>query len=113
VKKEKNERYTYTKAIPPYYKPSMVRADPNALPEERETVILFNHKDDRAQISSGQKSIIRYLLAHPHFQVEEVTWFDDKIIAVSGTITKNCILITSRPRKKFSAGFYYGRIRKR
>lgn len=112
-KHDTGDSYTYRTRLPDSYKPEMVRLDPSLEPEERETVIILNDKEGTAEISSAQKVVIRYLLGHPYFEVEEITIVEDKIVGVSGNIPRNCILITSRPRSNFSAGFKRRGVRKR
>lgn len=100
-----DEAYSYTRRLLDGYKPEMVHVDPHSEPEERESTILINDREDMAEISSAQKVVIRYLLGHSHFQVEEITMLGDKIVGVSGSISKKCIRITLKARKNFSSGF--------
>ena len=97
--------YRQTDRIPEGYDASMVCVDPTVSREERETSIVFSDGYDTAEISSAQKVVIRYLLAHPDFEVEEIVWLGDRIVGVSGRLSKNNIRVTSKARQKFSSGF--------
>jgi len=72
MRKNAGEDYRYTDRIPEGYKSDMVCVDPAASREERETSIVFSDGCDTAEISSAQKVVVRYLVAHPAFEVEEV-----------------------------------------
>lgn len=99
------ETYRYTEGVPDRYRPDMVGVDPNVGQEERETTIIFNDRDDMAEIESGQKVVIRYLLAHPDFEVQEVSWLGDRIVGLSGRLSKRHIRITAKARRRFYSGF--------
>lgn len=105
IEEHEEEDYKYTKGIPSEYQPRMVFVDPALSKGERETSILFNDGEDYAEVSSGQKVVIRYLLQHPSFRIDQITWFEGMIVGVSGKISKKCVLITSKPRQIFSGGF--------
>ena len=102
---EHEDDYKYTEGIPSEYQPKMVFVNPMATKEERETSITFNDGEDYAEVSSAQKAVIRYLMEHKSFQVDEITWFKGRVVAILGKIPKRCVLITSKPRQKFSGGF--------
>ncbi len=102
---EHEEEYKYTKEMPSGYQPKMVLVDPELTRVERGTLITFNDAEGYAEVTSYQKTVIRYLMEHKSFQVDEITWSGGNIVGVLGKIPKTCILITSKPRQKFSGGF--------
>ena len=105
MKGNEEQAYQYTATIPEDYRPTMVRVDPNCVREERETIIVFSDGGEEAKVSSAQKTVIRYLLDHPCFHLEELTWLGGKIVGVSGRLSKNHFRITQKARRRFSSGF--------
>lgn len=99
------EVYRYTNKIPAGYRAEMVFVNPMSSKEERETSILMNDGEDDAEVSSAQKVVIRYLLQHPSFRIDQITWFKGMIVGVSGKMPRTCVLISSKPRQIFSGGF--------
>lgn len=79
-------------------------SDPYTGPYERETVINMNDDEDMASLYSAQPAWIKYLVNHEHFEINEdgVTMVDDdRVVAVKGTMPKNCIRASKHPRQRF------------
>jgi len=99
----------YTKSFEEIdWKSARIAADPLRSPYERETYIRMNEETDIAVIDAMSPAWIKHLIQHPEFTCDPkgVTCTKDRndkeiIVAISGTLPKNCIRTSIRPRKRF------------
>jgi len=90
------------------WKSARIVADPERLPAERETYTTMNEETDIAEINAMSKVWIKHLSQHPEFTCDPkgVTCMKDRngneiIVEIKGTLPKNCIRTSIRPRKRF------------
>ena len=91
----------------------LAERDEQCCQHERETVIRWSAGDDRADVMSAERAVMRRLLAHPHCTIESVTVADgenrpsrtldevegdDEIVAVRGELPIGAISVKSEPR---------------
>lgn len=73
-------------------------------PEEKETVIGFSSQDERFVIDTQEGAIMRWLLQHPHFELDWATARREgrgkfKVVHVVGTLPIGCLKLTANPRR--------------
>ncbi|HEC87038.1 MAG TPA: hypothetical protein ENI49_04130 [Thermoplasmatales archaeon] len=78
-----------------------VKRDPSLSPHERETHIYFDDADEYTIVESDQVVWIKRLLKHAYFQIKRIWILDDAIVRVDGSIPKNCIRVSKKPRNRF------------
>jgi len=89
-----------------------VAEDPDLIPEEKETNITFDKRDDRARVFTAEAGLMRRLLSHPEFELshvvpangtrtedtEELHAADTQIVGVAGTVPVGCIKLRASAR---------------
>ena len=83
-----------------------IAIDPETMPHERETYISMDDEKGDATIETMQPIWIKHLIKHPLFNCDRVTCKKDRkgneiIVAVNGSLPRNCIRTSIRPRKRF------------
>ena len=83
-----------------------IAVNPDTKPHERETYISMDGESDRATIDTMDPAWIKHLIKHPLFECDKVTCTKDRngneiIVEIKGTLPKNCIRTSIRPRKRF------------
>lgn len=73
-------------------------------PEEKETVIGFSSRDERFVIDTQEGAIMRWLLQHPHFELDWATARREgrgrpKVVHVVGTLPIGCLKLSLVPRR--------------
>ena len=81
-----------------------IQNDPDLIPMERETSIIITDTEENTLFSSAQKPIMKYLLLNnKNFKIDDKGLLvkNGKIIGINGSISKNCIRFSKKPRKQF------------
>jgi hypothetical protein len=86
--------------------------EPDLAPEEKETIIRFSKRDDRAHIFSEQRGVVGRLLRHPEADVGRVTLADgsrvenpdvldgtDTVVGIEATVPVGTLKVQETPRK--------------
>lgn len=78
-----------------------VRENPDRYPQEKETIIRFDKRDEVAYVWTGEAGLMRRLLKHDEFEVDERKSIerDGHITAVHGTLPIGCLKVLGTPRK--------------
>ena len=79
--------------------PDNVAEDSSLTPAEKETNIWFDKEIDKAVVYTREGGIMRRLLQHPEFDVNNVNEKDGKIVGVKGRFPIDAISFGSKPRK--------------
>lgn len=87
-----------------------IKADPDRVSIEKETMINFYNREEMSSVFSAQRAVISALFGNEYFELE---WWsdgdgryydepgdDDVVCAVSGEIPVGCLTVKGKPRSE-------------
>jgi hypothetical protein len=86
------------------------REDPDLTPAEKETTIRFGNDTDRLTIFSEQRSVVRWLDTHPHFEETDRRVKDGLLVGITGTLPIGCLQLKGTPRKATNPASVLGKL---
>ena len=75
-----------------------VYEDSELLPAEKETTINFDKSREKATVFSAAASIVRRLIKHTAFEIEDLTEKDGDVVSVLGKIPVAALKVVAHPR---------------
>ena len=76
-----------------------VAEDAALLPAEKEVIVRFAKDEDRMTVHAEQRSFMKWLIAHPDFELTGKRVSDGVVHAVTGTIPVGVLNLSGNPRK--------------
>lgn len=78
-----------------------VAGDSKRVPYEKETIFRFNREEKKIHVSSFDPTIIKGLLRHQYFEVDDMTENKrGRIVGISGKLPRGVIKVKKKPRKR-------------